>query len=210
LPDLVGESSSSPHCSIRPEDLVASCEHEIQTLLGLAIHLEQGDDGTDGTDDHSTDSSDRLGGSTVGRGGASSGSAINRKRQSRFRNDTLPVDRPKNKTHAPVWVPEGETALEAGLEVEAAPVALLTTEEAEDRTEEALQVRITMGRSVLERSTPDAVDASPRLTRWKRKRRRTRRQRWHLQQHHQHRKRQPRTTKRRRKRQRPRRRRKLR
>jgi hypothetical protein len=38
--------------------------------------------------------------------------------------------------------------LEAGLEVAAAPVALLTTEEAEDRTEEALQVKIMIRRSV--------------------------------------------------------------
>jgi hypothetical protein len=105
------------------------------------MHLEQGDDGTDGTDDHSTNSSDGLGGSTVGRGGARAGSAINKLTQ--LKSETAFFESTDRKmTHAPVWVPEGETVLEAGLEVPAAAVTLLTAEDAEARTEEALQVKI--------------------------------------------------------------------
>lgn len=59
-----------------------------------------------------------------------------------------------------VWVPEGETVLEAGLEVAPAPVTLLTTEEAEDRTDEALHKEIMMGRSDLKRLNSYVLHAS--------------------------------------------------
>jgi len=102
----------------------------------LAAHLEQGGDGTDGTDDNGTDSTDRLGGSRVGRGRRGSG--------------TTSID---NQTRggislgsSPAWFRDAATyAAVVALELAAAPVDLaevltteLATEEAEAATDEAL------------------------------------------------------------------------